>query len=332
MKYLSLLILLLVCSTLEIYSQAVSDSLRIDSVEAALRSVKSKVASTDTSVKNLSNHVDSAINNKIIIDQDALDSAKKFPGKVLYATYLFRKGHQSGLQWFYLILAAFVLFVLWYWAIKYGRYGGLCKDPAFYKDGSSIDVRDCTYSYARVQLLFWTLIILTCYVFFFGVTGVLAPLNITTVILLGFGVVVYATGKVIDMRQTAQAKGDRNQDEASQLYAHAPDVKNAPKPDFVTDILSDDNGVSVHRFQAVIFNLVFGIGFIGYFITSLRDQTYPFTDFTDWQFSLLGISSATYLGLKSFENNTTDSSSAEAGKATDNAKDTDESNSAQFDR
>lgn len=68
---------------------------------------------------------------------------------------------------------------------------------------------------------------------------------------------------------------------------------------FVRDILSDDHGVSVHRFQTVVFNLIFGV----YFVTAfLRSGATTFPVFSEIEWSLLGISSSAYLYLKSTEN------------------------------
>jgi hypothetical protein len=226
-----------------------------------------------------------------VIDASALDSARKHPGIYLYKNYLFTQTSIKGINWFFAILAFLILILIWYWGIRYSISDGLCKDLSFDKDGNVRKPENSPFSYARVQLLWWTLIILSCYTFFFGVTGVLLPLNVTAVLLMGFGAVVCGAGKIIDSRQIVEQKGERSQDL----------VTEDTKPAFIRDILSDDKGISVHRYQAVIFNLIFGIGFIGFFVTSLN-HSYPFPDFTDWQFSLLGISSATYLGLKSFEN------------------------------
>ena len=287
MKNIFLLILLLIIAS-GIYSQ--NDSLQ--NLQTQLTDVKSKLGKTDSSVQKINDTLHHAINNQLIVDASALDSAKKYPLDVLYKNYLLAKSHKEGISWFFAILALIILVVLWIGAIYYSLYDALCKDPSYDKNGNLRNPKDSPYSYARVQLLWWTLIILTCYVFFFGVTGVLMPLNVTAVLLLGFGAIVYGTGKIIDSRQVTENKGNRTQD----------NVDSDTEPDFIRDILSDDNGISIHRFQAVIFNLVFGIGFIGFFINSLMLLKYPFPDFTDWQFSLLGISSATYLGLKASEN------------------------------
>lgn len=267
-------------------------------ISAQVGSFGNQLKETNYSVAKLKSQLDSSNQNRLVIGQSALDSARNFPSLVLYKTYLFNKSYKDKMQYFFAILAAFLLLLIWVSAIYYAYKNALIKDPAYNKNGELLPAQDSSFSYSRVQLLWWTLIILTCYVIFFGATGVLAPLNITSVVLLGFGAMVYAGGHVIDNRQIKKNKGSRNQDQGAQIYAQ----EDPPKPDFISDILSDDNGISIHRFQAVVFNIVFGIGFIGFFINSMMQHTYPFTDFTDAQFSLLGISSATYLTLKASEN------------------------------
>jgi hypothetical protein len=228
-----------------------------------------------------------------IVDSSSLYNAQHYPEKYLYRNYLFDKNYADDIKWFHAIASTILLLLLWLGGIRYAVKDGLCKDACFNQDGSQIDPIKCPFSYARTQLLWWTMIILSCYIFFYGITGVVLPLNITAALLLGFGAVVYGFGKVIDNRQIQESKGWRNQDLGAQKT----------KPDFIKDILSDDNGVSIHRFQAVLFNLIFGIGFIGGFVKAIISQKYPFIDFNEWQFALLGISSATYLGLKASENN-----------------------------
>ena len=82
---------------------------------------------------------------------------------------------------------------------------------------------------------------------------------------------------------------------------------------------------------------MFGIGFLAYFIKSLNIQhpKYPLIEFTDWQFALIGISSATYLGLKASENKDAQSTDAAKQKSDQASRSTpldDDSNSGQHDR
>ncbi len=94
---------------------------------------------------------------------------------------------------------------------------------------------------------------------------------------------------------------------------------------FLLDILSDQNGVSVHRFQTIVFNAVFGIWFIHavlnnlivYDCSSYKEDArllelclnnkvhYIMPPISDNNLILLGLSSATYAALKMTENKTT---------------------------
>lgn len=66
-----------------------------------------------------------------------------------------------------------------------------------------------------------------------------------------------------------------------------------PQKNFLSDILSDETGISFHRFQIVAWNLVLGIIFIQYVCTTLSMPTFGNT-----LLGLMGISGGTYLGFK----------------------------------
>jgi hypothetical protein len=63
--------------------------------------------------------------------------------------------------------------------------------------------------------------------------------------------------------------------------------------DFLTDILSDANGVSFHRFQMAAWTLVLSVIFIKEVYENLAMPTFNTT-----LMGLLGLSAGTYLGLK----------------------------------
>jgi hypothetical protein len=67
----------------------------------------------------------------------------------------------------------------------------------------------------------------------------------------------------------------------------------AQSENFLTDILSDANGISFHRFQMAAWTLVLGIIFIEEMYQSLAMPTFDTT-----LMGLLGLSAGTYLGLK----------------------------------
>lgn len=173
------------------------------------------------------------------------------------------------------------------------------------------------YSWARVQLAWWTVIILSSLIAIvwkdMQVTppGNLPTLHYSTLVLLGISASTIAVARTIDMTDVNTAAA-RHQ--------------NQPRQGLFTDIISDQDGISIHRLQAVVFNALFGIWFIGSVIYNL--QAYPNNDFcavyaagsqtaadcklipldyimpviTDNNLILLGLSSATYAAMKTTEN------------------------------
>ncbi|HEY0058658.1 MAG TPA: hypothetical protein VGB56_05950 [Flavisolibacter sp.] len=219
----------------------------------------------------------------------SLDEAKMHPGKL----------YQHGFKDHMIIsVIAFILLLLFLWfSFSFFANTALCRDASYDKSCTLKPVESRPYSYSRVQLFWWTLIILFCYILFFALYGVLLPLNPTVILLLGSGVAVYIFGKSMDKDQIR-----KNNAEEPARHQDLHDSKG-----FLTDILSDENGISIHRLQAVAFNIVYGLGFLSAFFSALSDAsnkkyTYPLIEFEPWQLSLLGISAIGYLGLKSSEN------------------------------
>ncbi len=66
-----------------------------------------------------------------------------------------------------------------------------------------------------------------------------------------------------------------------------------PHQSFFLDILSDENGVSFHRLQMVIWTLVLAVVFVAGVAVNLEMPTFDNT-----LLALMGISSGTYLGFK----------------------------------
>ena len=141
------------------------------------------------------------------------------------------------------------------------------------------------FSFSRAQLMWWTIIIMSCVSIQFGYNGPITELRGDILALLGIGTGTTTLANLIDKNDIANAK-DRQQDRK-------------PSQGFLYDILDDGNGISIHRFQALIFNLLFGITFISGFF-----KNFELPEFTPFQLGLLGISSSTYLAIKASENNT----------------------------
>jgi len=143
------------------------------------------------------------------------------------------------------------------------------------------------YSLGRAQLLYWSLLIIYGYLYVCSRQGALPVIPASMLIILGISIGTTAATKII-----------------SNNTSYTPDPN--PSQGFLVDILSDANSINVHRFQNVIFNIVFGAIFIHKVIS---DQQLP--DFDNTALTLMGISSASYAALKTTENSAAKDNSAE---------------------
>ena len=141
------------------------------------------------------------------------------------------------------------------------------------------------FSLARTQLAFWTIIVFSSFVFTLlkHIPGI-PELNQVNLILLGIAVSTTAAGKLIDDSQ--KEYGNLSQ--------------NHPSQGFLIDILSDKNGVSIHRLQNVFWTIAVGGIYIHHVATtySLPDETV----LTNNLLLLMGISTGAYVGIKATEN------------------------------
>lgn len=92
-------------------------------------------------------------------------------------------------------------------------------------------------------------------------------------------------------------KADEEKAKESELKLANLEQERITSRSFLKDILSDGNNVSIHRVQAFVFNLVFGIAFLK---TVIVDYSMP--DFDSTQLLLLGLSNGTYAFMKTTEN------------------------------
>jgi hypothetical protein len=177
----------------------------------------------------------------------------------------------------FLLLTALVIFC----DIKYGMLKDISKaSPA-------------PFSWSRVQLALWSIIILASFGAILIHSGAAPELNESTLILLGISGATTAAARAIDV-------SDINNPLVTSLSQDQPGVS------FFLDILSDKSGISIHRFQTVAFNFVFGAWFITYVLGHIGAS--PINDImpvvADNNLVLLGLSSATYAAVKTTENQT----------------------------
>ncbi len=153
------------------------------------------------------------------------------------------------------------------------------------------------YSFSRVQLAWWSVIILAAFISIIIIAKGTAPtFDTSTLYLLGISSATTVGATLIDI-------SDQTNPNVAGLS------QNVKGDNFFLDILSDKNGVDVHRFQTVIFNTVFGLWFIIYVLNHLctagtsPDTVMPVISSNN--LILLGVSSGVYATLKATENKQT---------------------------
>ncbi|HZY36057.1 MAG TPA: hypothetical protein VFE53_05385 [Mucilaginibacter sp.] len=190
-----------------------------------------------------------------------------------------------------------------------------------------LDAGNAPFSLGKVQMAFWFSIVVTSYLFIWLITGDYELITPGTLVLIGIGAGT-ALGAVsinnnkssgtVKQIQDLQAQQSELQ-QATALLGAAPgpgvdgkiaynnfldhqlstkinkliDSLTQGKDNFINDILTDENGVSFHRLQMVVFTAVLGLVFIYEVWANL---TMP--DFSPTLLTMQGITAGTYLGFK----------------------------------
>ncbi|MGO9116890.1 MAG: hypothetical protein ACLQPD_04680 [Desulfomonilaceae bacterium] len=179
------------------------------------------------------------------------------------------------------------------------------------------------YSLARTQMAWWSLIVLFSYCFIWWLTRDLTVLTSSAVVLIGISVGTGLGSAIVDSsRRTEQEKklsALEEEENKNKVDAELKKPKNpatsapsdseeqpsskidqlkgklAPKPstNILCDILSDDDGVSFHRFQIFAWTIALTGIFV---ITVWHELAMP--DFDATVLALMGISGGTYIGFK----------------------------------
>jgi len=184
-----------------------------------------------------------------------------------------------------------------------------------------------TYSLARTQLAFWVVVTLATFFFIWLVTTDRQGLPTFVLGILGISAATSVGSTLIDASRRTGSESDRDalQAQLTQLQTELAaattagdaakqaainrqiketedaikridDFKPGPTRGFWKDILSDDTGVTIHRFQIVAWTIVLGIIFTLTVINTLIMPNYDGT-----LLALMGISSGAYISLKPTE-------------------------------
>jgi hypothetical protein len=202
------------------------------------------------------------------------------------------------------------------------------------------------YSLGRVQMAFWTIIVIGSLVYIYWVAGGgkgdFPPVDANLVLLLGIsggtGVMAAAVdvskdravdetrsnfagtsdairaldAQILALAGARDANGDRALDSpalnslvseratkmrdlAGQEKALQRSERDDEKRTFLMDLLSDQNGNSLHRLQLVLFTVLFGAYVVHHVFTA---TTLGDTLLTNEQLALMGVASGVYVGFK----------------------------------
>ena len=169
-----------------------------------------------------------------------------------------------------------------------------------------------TYSLARTQMAIWFLLIAVSYVFLWQITGALDSLTPTVLALMGIGAGTALGAEAQDASKNTPlddllaeqtklgciAPASRTPEQNARLTALPNEInteKGKPQPssvNFFDDVLTDNKGISFHRFQMFIWTIILGLIFL---VEVWRNLAMP--DFNMTLLALMGISSGTYLGF-----------------------------------
>lgn len=147
--------------------------------------------------------------------------------------------------------------------------------------------KSAPYNLTKVQFGVWTVIIASSYIYLSLMKGDCAegPINKTALVLMGIFAGTAVAASIID-------KGEINDSR--------PRHQNRPSQGFFMDMLSDDNGISLHRFQNFVWTVIAMTVYIYKVYGITNGCVLP--ELGDTLLALTGISSATYLVMKTKEN------------------------------
>jgi hypothetical protein len=151
------------------------------------------------------------------------------------------------------------------------------------------------YSLARFQLAFWSVLVIAAYLFIWLITEELDTITGSVLALLGIGSATALGATIIDQGKPASPAPAALVTPAIEAPPGTvlPPAVPAGSRGFLNDVLSDNQGLSIYRFQLFAWTLVLGV----IFCASVYDGL-EMPQFSTTLLGLMGISSGTYLGFK----------------------------------
>lgn len=187
------------------------------------------------------------------------------------------------------------------------KFGAMLHNTIAYLKAADGERRP--YSLARTQLAIWFLVIFAAFVFIWMVTGRLDSLTTQALALLGISSGTALGSAIMDANKRVAATRQREELERARTAAAEDPARRAaaeaalaefdarqPQPfsaGFWSDLLSDENGVTLHRFQSLAWTLVLVLVFV---VSVYNRLAMP--EFDGTLLALMGLSSGAFLGFK----------------------------------
>lgn len=188
----------------------------------------------------------------------------------LPATHLSEQQASATLQIFkwWAPVALMVVLYVWFLLGYLGAITTLLRDAA--PEGTPLIRR--TFSLAKTQMAWWFAIIFASFIFLWLVTGETPSLSAQALGLLGIA-------SATTIASTGVSGGHTSSD-----GVHG---------EFFSDLLSDGNGITIHRFQMLVMTMTLGLMFLFSVATTLS-----MPEFDGSLLTLMGLSAGTYVALK----------------------------------
>jgi hypothetical protein len=163
---------------------------------------------------------------------------------------------------------------------------------------------DSPYSLALVQMAVWYCVVTLAYTYLYTINGIPPTLNNSIMILIGISSATALGARIVDSSNVTKKESEGAEKSTDKgLYSAVKEGGLAEKMEkltskgFLSDILSDEYGFALSRYQIVIWTLVMLYIFVKD-VLSLG----VLHDFSDGELFLMGISSGSYVGYKLQEN------------------------------
>jgi len=167
-----------------------------------------------------------------------------------------------------LLIASMILFIYF------------CRSSSLIRNNvPGLPIERQPFSLALFQMAFWFFLVIASYVFIWLINDELDTITDSVLGLVGIGAATAIGSALIDQNKASM------------------DAATGMSRGFVRDVMSDNTGISLHRFQMFVWTLVLGVIFIASVYRSLA-----MPEFSATLLGLMGISSGTYLGFKVPEN------------------------------